>query len=123
MVYKKYIKRGGKVFGPYYYESYRDKNGRVKTRFISGPGKKDKLADIMKKRKLLIYLLGIFFILFWLVFFAIQIDFQDVVNDVYTGRVVTDPYNDFKCDFFCYHSSNCLNLEEGLYAGDITGED
>ncbi len=37
MVYKKYITRGGKVFGPYYCESYRDKEGKVRTRFISGP--------------------------------------------------------------------------------------
>ena len=42
MVYKKYIKRNGKVFGPYYYESYRE-NGKVKTRFISGPKSKDKI--------------------------------------------------------------------------------
>ncbi|MBS3098902.1 hypothetical protein J4462_01685, partial [Candidatus Pacearchaeota archaeon] len=37
MAYKRYIKRGGKTFGPYYYESYRDEEGRVKTKFISGP--------------------------------------------------------------------------------------
>jgi len=41
MVYKKYIKRNGKVFGPYYYESYRE-DGKVKTRFVSGPKKSDK---------------------------------------------------------------------------------
>jgi len=40
MVYKKYIKKNGKVFGPYYYESYRE-NGKVKTRFVSGPDSKD----------------------------------------------------------------------------------
>jgi len=34
MVYKKYIKRGNKRFGPYYYESYRDKDGKVRTRYI-----------------------------------------------------------------------------------------
>ncbi|MBU0906893.1 MAG: hypothetical protein KKE05_01915, partial [Nanoarchaeota archaeon] len=34
MVTKRYIKRGGKVFGPYYYESYRDNSGRVKKRYI-----------------------------------------------------------------------------------------
>ena len=41
MVYKKYIKKkvNGEVktFGPYYYESYRDADGSVKTRYISGP--------------------------------------------------------------------------------------
>lgn len=39
MVYKKYIQRGGKKFGPYYYESYRDKDGKVKTRYVSPPKK------------------------------------------------------------------------------------
>ena len=33
MVYKRYIKKGGKTFGPYYYESYRD-GGKVKTRYV-----------------------------------------------------------------------------------------
>jgi len=43
MVYKKYIKRNGKTFGPYYYESYRE-NGKVKTRFISGPKASGKIS-------------------------------------------------------------------------------
>jgi hypothetical protein len=33
MVYKKYLKKGGKTFGPYYYESYRD-GSSVKKRYI-----------------------------------------------------------------------------------------
>ncbi|MCK4650501.1 hypothetical protein KAT36_04700, partial [Candidatus Pacearchaeota archaeon] len=34
MVYKKFIKRDGKTFGPYFYESYRDENGEVKKRYL-----------------------------------------------------------------------------------------
>ena len=34
MVYKKFIKRGGKTFGPYYYESYRDNNGKVRKKYL-----------------------------------------------------------------------------------------
>lgn len=34
MVYKRYIKRGGKTFGPYYYESYRDSSGNIKSRYL-----------------------------------------------------------------------------------------
>ena len=41
MVYKRYIKKrvNGelKTFGPYYYESYRDKHGITKTRYVSKP--------------------------------------------------------------------------------------
>src|SRR3989338_1081033 len=35
MVYKKYIKRDGKTFGPYYYKSYKV-NGKVKKVYIGG---------------------------------------------------------------------------------------
>jgi len=34
MAYKKYHYRKGKRYGPYYYESYRDKTGKVKKRYI-----------------------------------------------------------------------------------------
>ena len=35
MVYKKYLKKGGKTFGPYYYSSYRH-DGKVKKVYIGG---------------------------------------------------------------------------------------
>jgi len=34
MAYKRYFYRNGKRFGPYYYESYRDKNGKVKKKYL-----------------------------------------------------------------------------------------
>jgi len=34
MAYKRYIKRNGKVYGPYIYKSIRDENGNVKSVFI-----------------------------------------------------------------------------------------
>ena len=34
MAYKRYFYRNGKKFGPYYYESYRDKNGKVKKKYV-----------------------------------------------------------------------------------------
>ena len=64
MVYKKYIKRDGKIFGPYYYESYRE-DGKVKTRFVSGPKKKD---VFIKSKKMLLFsiilLIGFVFLAF-----------------------------------------------------------
>jgi len=33
MVHKRYVKKNGKIHGPYYYESYRE-NGLVKKRYI-----------------------------------------------------------------------------------------
>ncbi|MBR9705101.1 hypothetical protein GOV12_06830, partial [Candidatus Pacearchaeota archaeon] len=46
MVYKKYHKRGGKTFGPYYYESYRHE-GKVKKFYIGG----EKEYKLWLKRK------------------------------------------------------------------------
>jgi len=37
MVYKRYIKRGGKTFGPYYYHSVRAKNGKIKSVYSGRP--------------------------------------------------------------------------------------
>jgi hypothetical protein len=34
LVCKKFIKRGGKLHGPYYYESYRDESGKIKKRYL-----------------------------------------------------------------------------------------
>ena len=58
MVYKKFIKRDGKVFGPYYYESYRDSKGHVKTRFISGPKKTDKI-NLFSSKKMFLFIIGL----------------------------------------------------------------
>ena len=48
MVYKRYIKRGGKTFGPYYYESYRDAEGRTHSRFLGGPEYRKRKAGNMR---------------------------------------------------------------------------
>jgi len=75
MVYKKYIQKGGKSFGPYYYESYRE-NGKVKTRFVSGPKKKNK-----KHTKKLPYILLAIVLIFCLIYLI------GIVNYGFTGRV------------------------------------
>ncbi|MDP3027727.1 MAG: hypothetical protein Q8N63_08540, partial [Nanoarchaeota archaeon] len=42
MAYKKYIYKEGKKFGPYYYESYRDKSGKVRKKYVgTSPPEKD----------------------------------------------------------------------------------
>src|SRR3989339_633114 len=53
MVYKRYIKKKvngeWKTFGPYYYESYRERNGITKTRYILEPKKITKLRAVTEK--------------------------------------------------------------------------
>ena len=34
MAYKRYITKEGKKFGPYYYESYRGSDGKVKKKYV-----------------------------------------------------------------------------------------
>ena len=64
MVHKKYIKRNGKVFGPYLYENYRE-NGKVKTRYI---GKGDDFGERgSSKRMNSLVVLGIVALIFILI--------------------------------------------------------
>src|SRR3990167_9075287 len=45
MVYKRYIKIGGKTFGPYYYKSYRDETGRTRTKLVK-PSQENKFFKL-----------------------------------------------------------------------------
>ncbi len=71
MVYKRYIKRKGKVFGPYYYESYRDEKGRTKTKLVSPP-KKNTLKGINKFSVKLIYVLIVLFLVLTVSFLVLS---------------------------------------------------
>ena len=44
MAYKRYFYKNGKVFGPYYYESYRDETGKVRKKYVGlvDPNEKNK---------------------------------------------------------------------------------
>jgi len=70
MVYKKYLKKEGKLFGPYYYESYRE-NGKVKKRYLG-----------RTKPKRNIFLLPAFITLLILLILAIGIYFGSTTTDV-----------------------------------------
>ncbi|HDK42783.1 MAG TPA: hypothetical protein ENG87_05350, partial [Candidatus Pacearchaeota archaeon] len=55
MVYKRYIKRkvNGKIktFGPYYYESHKDKDGNVVSKYISGPKRSKRIRSVTVKKQ------------------------------------------------------------------------
>lgn len=89
MVYKKYIKRDGKVFGPYYYESYRE-GGKVKTRFISGPSKGDQVKESLKGNRNYFIFGFIFLFVLSLIVFVSYVK----TDEVYTGRAFSgiEPY-------------------------------
>ncbi len=70
MVYRRCVKRGGKLYGPYYYESYRDENGKVVSRYLSDYNPPGKITNVTKiyesfiKNKRFLMLLGIILGLF-----------------------------------------------------------
>ena len=72
MVYKRFIKRNGKLCGPYYYESYRDKNGNVISRYLPDYSPETNLGNAVRKLKRILanktyfFALGIVFGLFFL---------------------------------------------------------
>ena len=61
MVYKVYRKRGNKLCGPYYYESYRDEKGIARKRYIGTelPGH-SKINYFLVSALIFIILIGIF---------------------------------------------------------------
>ncbi len=65
MVYKRYIKRGGKVCGPYYYESYRNKDGKVISKYLKNYKLKfrNKIFIKVLLNSSLIFLIAIFFLI------------------------------------------------------------
>ncbi len=70
MVYKRYIKRGEKLCGPYYYESYRDENGKVVSKYLPNYKPPVKITGITKsseeflKNKRFLIVLGTILIIF-----------------------------------------------------------
>ena len=79
MVHKKYIKRGGKTFGPYLYENYRE-NGVTKTRYL-GLAKESRKLRVNKN---FIVVAGVFFLIFsFLILFSFY-------NSGITGKVTSE---------------------------------
>jgi hypothetical protein len=73
MVHKRFVKRNGKVFGPYLYESYRDEKGDVKKRYL-GLEKNEK--STIPYLKMFLFL-GLFIVLFFSVNVLLDYSFGD----------------------------------------------
>ena len=78
MVFKKYIKRGGKVYGPYLYENKRV-DGKVVTTYV-GLGKEER-KSFGKGR-------GVYLVLVILAFLFLGIVFYQGYQEVLVGRAV-----------------------------------
>jgi len=105
MVHKKYIKRNGKVFGPYLYQNYRE-NGVTKTRYLG----KAKTGKRKNSNKLLI---GFgFLILFILIFGYVGLFFEEKgqfleSEEFKDGFATYSPFNILKNLFI---ASNPINI-------------
>ncbi|MBI2045536.1 right-handed parallel beta-helix repeat-containing protein, partial [Candidatus Pacearchaeota archaeon] len=76
MVYKRYIYRNGKRFGPYYYHTYRDNDGNTHSKYIEDPKKVGAVTDNHQKKSvfknhpllfvlsaaILVIILGVFYL-------------------------------------------------------------
>jgi len=82
-VYKKYIKRNGKTYGPYYYRTHRV-NGKVVTKYVGPEGRK----RIRRKQRALISDKAMKYILFTLAVLAL---FLIIVNQIFiTGQAISN---------------------------------
>ncbi|MFH1521418.1 MAG: hypothetical protein ABIF18_00505 [archaeon] len=86
MSYKRVVKKGGKVYGPYVYESYRDEDGNVKKRYLGKP------EDKKKSTHPFIFLVGIL-TLFLIVGISYSTDF--LFNDAEISGNIFDSVKEF----------------------------
>ena len=107
MVYKKYIKRGDKLFGPYYYKSVK-KEGKVITQYVKNPDDfpQKKLSIGSKKINKNLLILPIVFLILIAGFF--------ILKPVLTGKVImsVDTFYVFQETLF---GELKLNLESGEF--------
>jgi len=83
MVYKRYIKRGGKTYGPYYYRNYRDENGDIKREYLVT---KNPLNRKIQSYQDIFFILIIGLVLILMIFFIFVV-FNKINNNA-IGRVV-----------------------------------
>jgi hypothetical protein len=83
LVYKKFIKRGGKVHGPYYYESYRDESGKIKKRYLGTVNPK----TVSRSYFLPLIIISLILV-FGVFFFVSNISSVDVKSIGVTGKLL-----------------------------------
>ena len=107
MVYKKYVWKNGRKFGPYYYESYRDGN-KIKKRYI-GTENKNPLKPYL--------LLSIIFIA------AVLLSSFFIWKSAFTGKVVHEFDDDFNEYNYSYGEDLRGNFQLVLREGELIPKD
>jgi hypothetical protein len=126
MVYEKWITKGGKKFGPYLYESYRDKDGKVKTRYISGPDDKSTVTKLLKPH-LRVTLFTIGFLIILLTFSLMYLNYSDAKFISTENFDIESSVTGFATKFYSFITG--FNVEEtgsessgGESSGDSGGD-
>ncbi len=86
MVYKKFIKKDGKLYGPYLYHSVK-KNGKVTTNYIGRP---EALSEVKSKGKTFVKSNKFLIIFLFIVAFALLLNLTLNINLFPTGKVSSD---------------------------------
>jgi len=122
MVYKKYIKRGGKKFGPYYFKSVRDKNGKVKSIYL-GSNYKEKSFFNKNVGKLYIFGISIIFLIF--LFYGLNFTGFSVVDvENLTFQNLEEDFDNFELkenESFDYNLTNETKVD--LITGEVEIKD
>lgn len=125
MAYKRYFKRDGKTFGPYYYESYRDKNGDVKKRYIGKDNPEKKKFPVGK----LVFGGLVLFAVIAIVFVSVQVSLWDAnsgqraADGGIVGSVKGFVSNSFsRIVGFVVEDGGSTLSEELIFAGDLVNE-
>jgi len=96
MVYERYVKKNGKLHGPYYYESYRDEYGNVQKKYLGNELPQDKEIKKLKFYFYGVLFLGVFIFMMISLPFVVRnelvigtfSDMRDLVNKGLTGFAV-----------------------------------
>jgi len=124
MVHKKYIKRDGKIFGPYLYENYRE-NGVTKTRYLGKGSKKEIKKNNKKKVSSNVFLFAILgLILFVLIFSSVNLylleknKLKSMFFDL-EGELASESL-DVLVQIISVHAPEILDVDDEIYVCENT---
>ncbi|MFH1333016.1 MAG: hypothetical protein ABIH53_02145 [archaeon] len=114
MVHKRYVKRGDKIYGPYFYESFRDEEGKVKNNYLGLSPKKEKTnkKTALVLTVILLGILGIFSL-----FNALEITGLTTKETGNTNLTIYDDTESLNIDYYSNKSFYVPSI--GYTASDV----
>ncbi|MBI3623719.1 hypothetical protein HY212_06610 [Candidatus Pacearchaeota archaeon] len=119
MVYKRYIYRNGKKFGPYYYHTYRDKEGKTHSRYIEDKNEigavtaKNRFNSLKQHRTLFILLGAIALFLITLIILSSSVNQGQSSSSSFSFKTLGDNIKSFVTGFTSEGSNGQTNTDSG----------